>query len=379
MDAFFAAVEERDDPKLKGKVVVVGAGVRGVVSSANYLARKYGIRAAMPVSQAKRLAPNAVFIMPSHDKYSQVSEKIMKIFESFTPHVEPISLDEAFLDVTGAQKLLGSARQIAQSIKKAILEQERLTCSVGIAPNKFIAKLASGRCKPDGILEIPEDRILNFLHPLAVSEVWGVGPKTNEVLVNLGINTVADIANTPRHNLIKHLGEAAGSALYELSWGRDFREVEEPDEDKSISNSETFDVDIYDEELLLKEILRMSERSAARMRSKGLAACTIAIKVRFSDFKTISRSKTLPAPITSTKEIYEIAKDLLKALKLEGTQVRLVGVSLENLSQSEAGFEQLTLGERDKGWREATAAIDAATLKFGQGSVRPARLFDEDN
>ena len=175
MDAFFAAVEERDDPKLKGKVVVVGAGVRGVVASANYLARKYGIKAAMPVSQAKRLAPSAIFVMPDHEKYSRVSENIMKIFESFTPHVEPISLDEAFLDVTGAQKLLGSAREIAKAIRKAVLEQEQLTCSVGIAPNKFIAKLASGRCKPDGILEIPEDRILNFLHPLAVSEVWGVG------------------------------------------------------------------------------------------------------------------------------------------------------------------------------------------------------------
>ena len=280
MDAFFASVEERDNPELKGKVVVVGAGVRGVVSSANYAARKFGIRAAMPVTQARRLAPQAIFIPPHHEKYSKVSEKIMEIFQSFSPYEEPISLDEAFLDVTGARKLMGSGREIAIKIKEKILKDENLTCSVGIAPNKFIAKLASGRCKPNGILEIAPDRILDFLHPLPVSEIWGVGPKTNELLLELGLRTVSDIANTPKTTLIRALGESAGEALYELSWGRDLREVEVEEVDKSISSAQTFDMDIDDEEIILKEILRMAERASSRMRSKGLSTRTISIKVR---------------------------------------------------------------------------------------------------
>ena len=379
MDAFFASVEERDNPKLKGKIVVVGAGVRGVVSSANYAARKFGIRAAMPVSQAKRLAPEAIFVSPNHERYSEVSAKIMKIFASFTPLVEPISLDEAFLDVTGSQKLLGTSREIGESIRKRVFQEEGLTCSVGIAPNKFIAKLASGRCKPNGILEIHKDRIIDFLHPLPVSEIWGVGPKTNELLLELGLKTVGDIAKTPQNTLIRALGEAAGQSLYELSWGRDFREVEPLDIDKSISAAETFDMDIDDQEELLKEILRMCERSASRMREKNFSARTVGIKIRFADFKTINRTKTLPSPIKSTNQIYEVAKNLFLALKLDRARVRLVGVSLENLTESGESFEQLLLGEREKGWREATDAIDAATERFGHGSIRPARLFDESN
>lgn len=379
MDAFFASVEERDNPKLKGKIVVVGAGVRGVVSSANYEARKYGIRAAMPVSQAKRLAPEAIFISPNHERYSEVSDAIMKIFTSYTPFVEPLSLDEAFLDVTGARKLLGTGREIGNAIRKQISNEQGITCSVGIAPNKFIAKLASSRCKPNGLLEITQDRIIDFLHPLPVSEIWGVGPKTNEELINLGLRYISDIANTPRATLIRALGESLGIHLHELSWGRDFREVETVEVDKSISAANTFDMDIEDQEILLKELLRMCERAASRLREKELASRTIAIKVRFADFKTINRSRTLPSPITSTNEIYEVAKSLFLALKLERARVRLIGVALENLSEGEESFEQLTLGEREKGWREATAAIDAASQKFGQGSVRPARLFDGDN
>ena len=379
MDAFFASVEERDNPELKGKVVVVGAGVRGVVSSANYAARKFGIRAAMPVTQAKRLAPQAIFISPNHEKYSAVSAEIMEIFRSFTPYVEPISLDEAFLDVTGAKKLLGSGREIGEKIRKRVVQEARITCSVGIAPNKFIAKLASGRCKPNGLLEIHAERILDFLHPLPVSEIWGVGPRTNEELLQLGLRTVADIAHTPKATLIRALGEAAGESLYELAWGRDGREVEIGESDKSISSAETFDMDIDDEEIILKEILRVCERAASRMRQRNLSARTIAIKVRFADFKTINRSKTMPSPVTSTKEIYEISKNLYQKLNLNRARIRLVGVSLENLNEGEVKFEQMVLGERDKGWREATAAIDAASERFGDGSVRPARLLDGSN
>ena len=373
MDAFYASVAERDDPSLRGKAVVVGAGARGVVLSANYAARKYAIRAAMPVGRAKRMAPHAVFVTPDHQRYSEVSAKVMEIFDSFTPLVEPISLDEAFLDVTGARKLLGTGREIAVEIRRQVEASEGITCSVGIAPSKFIAKLASGHCKPNGILEIPADRILNFLHPLPVNAIWGVGPKTAETLERLGLRTVADIANLPRATLIRALGQASGASLYELAWGRDYRDVTPNEPDKSISGAETFAQDIDDPEEILQEFLRLTEKAAARLRENGYYAKTISIKVRFADFSTISRSKTLPLPIDSTHDIYEIAKTLYLALNLDRARLRLVGISLDNLS--EAAPEQLLLGAREKGWREADTAIDRAKLRFGGGSVRPGRLI----
>ena len=373
MDAFYASVAERDDPSLRGKAVVVGAGARGVVLSANYAARKYGIRAAMPVGRAKRMAPHAIFVTPDHSRYSEVSAKVMEIFDSFTPLVEPISLDEAFLDVTGARKLLGTGREIAVEIRRQVEASEGITCSVGIAPSKFIAKLASGHCKPNGILEIPADRILNFLHPLPVNAIWGVGPKTAETLERLGLRTVADIANLPRATLIRALGQASGASLYELAWGRDYRDVTPNEPDKSISAAETFAQDLDDPEEILQEFLRLTEKAAARLRENDYYAKTISIKVRFADFSTISRSKTLPLPIDSTHEIYEIAKSLYLALNLDRARLRLVGISLDNLS--EAAPEQLLLGAREKGWREADTAIDRAKLRFGGGSVRPGRLI----
>ena len=373
MDAFYASVAERDDPSLRGKAVVVGAGARGVVLSANYAARKYGIRAAMPVGRAKRMAPHAVFVTPDHSRYSEVSAKVMEIFDSFTPLVEPISLDEAFLDVTGARKLLGTGREIAVEIRRQVEASEGITCSVGIAPSKFIAKLASGHCKPNGILEIPADRILNFLHPLPVNAIWGVGPKTAETLERLGLRTVADIANLPRATLIRALGQASGASLYELAWGRDYRDVTPNEPDKSISAAETFAQDIDDPEEILREFLRLTEKAAARLREKDFYAKTISIKVRFADFSTISRSKTLPLPIDSTHDIYEIAKSLYLALNIDRARLRLVGISLDNLS--EAAPEQLLLGARERGWREADTAIDRAKLRFGGASVRPGRLI----
>ena len=377
MDAFYASVAERDDPSLRGKAVVVGAGARGVVLSANYAARKYGIRAAMPVGRAKRMAPHAIFVTPDHSRYSEVSAKVMEIFDSFTPLVEPISLDEAFLDVTGARKLLGTGREIAVEIRRQVEANEGITCSVGIAPSKFIAKLASGHCKPNGILEIPADRILNFLHPLPVNAIWGVGPKTAETLERLGLRKVADIANLPRATLIRALGQASGASLYELAWGRDYRDVTPNEPDKSISAAETFAQDIDDPEVILQEFLRLTEKAAARLRENGYYAKTISIKVRFADFSTISRSKTLPLPIDSTHDIYEIAKSLYLALNLDRARLRLVGISLDNLS--EAAPEQLLLGAREKGWREADTAIDRAKLRFGGGSVRPGRLIKKSS
>lgn len=376
MDAFYASVAEKDNPKLKGKAVVVGAGRRGVVSAANYEARKFGVKAAMPVYKAKALAPHAIFISPDMARYEEVSSQVMKIFEEVTPLVEPISLDEAFLDVTGSKRLLGSGRQIADLIRRRVEEQEGITCSVGIAHNKFIAKIASNHCKPNGVLEIDPEKVLDFLHPLAAKEIWGVGPKTNEQLMKMGLLTVGDIANTPRSTLIRVLGQASGSSLYELAWGRDYRDVETEHIEKSISASETFDLDLDSQEEILKEFLRLTERGVERMREKGFATNTISIKVRFADFKTISRSKTVDLPITGTQEIFEIVKNLYLALNLDRVLIRLVGISLDSLVEDE-DVKQLTLGERATGWRQADKAIDRIKGRFGAGSLRPARLVED--
>ena len=375
MDAFFASVAERDNPELKGKAVVIGMGARGVVSAANYEARKFGIHSAMPVGRARRLAPHAIFLPVDMARYQEVSEHVMEIFHSFTPWVEPISLDEAFLDVTGSQKLLGTGREIAVAIRKKVEEQEGITCSVGIAPSKFIAKLASNHCKPNGMLEITSDRILTFLHPLPIQAMWGVGPKTAEVLERLGLRTIEDIAKLPRATLIRALGEANGASLYELAWGRDYRDVTPEEPDRSISAAETFAQDLDNPEEILTEFLRLTERATARLRDRDLFAKTISIKVRFADFSTINRSKTLPLPIDSTHDVYEVVKGLYQALRIERARLRLVGVSLENLS--EGAPHQMMLGEREVGWRQAEGAMDQARARFGKGSVRPARLIKD--
>lgn len=373
MDAFYASVAELDHPELRGKAVVVGGGTRGVVLSANYAARKFGIRAAMPVARAKRMAPKAIFVSPEHHRYSEISAKVMEIFGNYTPLVEPLSLDEAFLDVTGAQKLIGSPREIAAQIRARVEAECGITCSVGIGPNKFIAKLASQHCKPNGLLEIRPDRIIEFLHPLPVSAIWGVGPKTNEVLERLGLHTVSDIANMPKQTLIRALGGATGEHLFELAWGRDERDVIVEEPDKSISNAETFDHDEDDPEIILAQLLALTEKASSRMRDRNLFAKTISIKIRFANFSTITRSKTLPLPISSSHEIYEVVKKLWNALGLDCARIRLVGVELSNLCDNAP--EQLVLGAREKGWREAERAVDAARNRFGDEKVKPARLY----
>jgi DNA polymerase-4 len=373
MDAFFASVAERDNPELKGKAVVIGMGTRGVVSAANYEARKFGIHSAMPVGRARRLAPHAIFLPVDMPRYQEVSSKVMEIFESFTPWVEPISLDEAFLDVSGAERLLGTPREIATAIRAKVEAQEGITCSVGIAPSKFIAKLASQNCKPNGMLEITADRILTFLHPLPIEAMWGVGPKTAETLGRLGLRTIEDIAHLPRATLIRALGQANGESLHELAWGRDYRDVTPHDVEKSISAAETFAQDLDNPSEILTEFLRLTERASARLRDKEFFAKTISIKVRFADFSTINRSKTLALPIDGTHEIYEVVKALYEGLRIERARLRLVGVSLENLHNGAP--EQMVLGARESGWRQADGAIDRARARFGAGSVRPARLI----
>ena len=373
MDAFYASVAELDHPEYQGKALVVGAGTRGVVLSANYEARKFGIRAAMPVGRAKRMAPHAIFIAPEHHRYSEISERVMAIFHSYTPLVEPISLDEAFLDVTGSQKLFGTGREIAAKIREQVEKEEGITCSVGLAQSKFIAKLASQHCKPNGMLEIKSDRILEFLHPLPVRAIWGVGPKTAESLERLGLHTVSDIAHTPRATLIRALGESTGASLYELAWGRDYRDVVPDEPEKSIGNEETFSEDLDNPEEILREFLRMTEKATARLRERSLFAKTISIKIKFADFSSLTRSKTVPIAIDNTHDTYEVVKALYLALRNDGARIRLVGVSLSQLQ--EGAPVQLELGARERGWREADTAIDRAQARFGRGSVRPGRLI----
>jgi DNA polymerase-4 len=377
MDAFYASVAELDHPEYKGKALVVGAGARGVVLSANYEARKFGIRAAMPVGRAKRMAPHAIFIVPEHHRYSEISERVMAIFHSYTPLVEPISLDEAFLDVTGSQKLFGTGREIAAKIREQVEKEEGITCSVGLAQSKFIAKLASQHCKPNGMLEIKPDRILEFLHPLPVRAIWGVGPKTAESLERLGLHTVSDIAHTPRTTLIRALGDATGASLYELAWGRDYRDVIPDEPEKSIGNEETFSEDLDNPEEILREFLRMTEKATARLRERSLFAKTISIKIKFADFSSLTRSKTVPIAIDNTHDTYEVVKALYLALRNEGARIRLVGVSFSHLQ--EGAPVQLELGARERGWREADTAIDRAQARFGRGSVRPGRLISPES
>ncbi|MFM7139424.1 MAG: DNA polymerase IV [Actinomycetes bacterium] len=377
MDAFFASVELRDRPELKGLPVVVGhSGGRGVVTSATYEARKFGIHAAMSMTEATRRCPKAIFIEPNHEKYSEVSEKLQEIYLSFTPLVEPLSVDEAFLDVSGSRKLLGTPIEIGKKLREKVFQEENITCSVGIAPTKFIAKLASTRAKPDGLIVVSPKEVIDFLHPLPVGALWGVGGKTEEVLKRLGLFKVSDIANLSLKTLKRALGDGIAEHLYELSWGKDERSVETNEPEKSVGNEETFSKDLDQAEDILREVLRLSEKVAARLRQAGLMGRTITLKVRFSNFSTITRSKTLLDPTDVAKEIYEVAKSLFEGLKLDQVRVRLVGVRVEKLVEEDQANRQLLLGENEKGWREIDKASDKANARFGDEAIKPARLLE---
>jgi DNA polymerase-4 len=377
MDAFYASVEVRDRPDLRGLPVIVGGGGnRGVVLSATYEARKLGIRSAMPMSRARRLAPRAVVVEPRHRRYAEASASVMEVFRSVTPLVEPLSLDEAFLDVRGARRRLGTPRQVGEWVRATIEEEQGITCSVGVATTKFVAKLASAHCKPDGLLVVPADGVVAFLHPLPVGALWGVGDKTEEVLARLGLRTVGDLATTPVGTLQRALGQAAGSHLAALAWGRDERRVTPQEPDKSIGAEETFGTDVDDPAVVRRELLRLSERTAARLRAQGLVGRTVSLKIRFADFSTITRARTLPEATDVGRVVYDTAVGLYDALGLERARLRLVGVRLEQLAPADSQPHQLLLGERDQGWREAEQAVDRAARRFGAGAVRPAALVD---
>ncbi|HLU73183.1 MAG TPA: DNA polymerase IV [Nonomuraea sp.] len=375
MDAFFASVELLERPELHGRPVIVGSPAgRGVVLSATYEARAFGVHSAMPMSRARRLCPQATIIPPSHGKYSEVSKGVMEIFHAITPVVEPIASDEAFLDVGGARRRLGPPAKIAAMIRAEVRERYGITCSVGVAASKFIAKLASKQCKPDGLLVVPPGEVVAFLHPLPVSALWGVGERTEQALVRLGIRTVGDLARVPVATLQRELGPAAGSHLAALAWGRDERRVSPHVPDKSIGAEETFAVDVDDPEVIERELLRLSERVAARMRKAGHVGRTVSVKLRRADFSTITRSRTLPEPTDVAQEIYATACELYRAAGLERVRLRLVGVRMENLRPAETASRQLTLGEREAGWREAEQAMDRAIRRFGPDAVLPASL-----
>ena len=379
MDAFYASVSLRGRPELHGQPVIVGGGGnRGVVLSATYEARALGIHSAMPMSRARRLAPQATVLEPDHRAYAHVSRGVMSLFGSITPLVEPISLDEAFLDVSGALRRLGSPTAIAELIRARVSDEQQITCSVGVATTKFVAKLASTRAKPDGLLVVPADQVISFLHPLPVGALWGVGEKTEEHLTRLGLRTVGDIANTPLGTLQRALGQAAGTHLHDLSWGRDPRSVSPHEPEKSIGNEETFENDIDDPEIIHAHLLRLSDRVAGRLRAAGYVGRTVALKVRFADFSTLTRSRTLPRSTDVGKEVYDTVKGMYEALGLQRVRIRLVGVRVEGLTPAHDSPHQLLLGEPEHGHREAEVAVDSLRARYGSDAVRPARLVDPD-
>jgi len=378
MDAFYASVELIDRPELKGRPVIVGGGGgRSVVLSATYEARRDGVHSAMPMGRARRLSPQAVVIEPDHQRYTDVSRGVMEIFRSITPLVEPLSLDEAFLDVSGAIRRIGSPTLIAEMIRDRVADEQRINGSVGIAATKFVAKLASGQAKPDGLLVVPRDQTVIFLHGLPVGALWGVGERTEEALRRLGLISVADIAHTPVDTLRRALGEATGTHLHELAWGRDPRPVVPERVDKSIGAEETFRTDVDDTQVIRRELLRLSDRVATRLRAADLLGRTVVVKIRFADFSTITRSRTLTEHTDVARVVHATALDLYARLGLDRARLRLVGVRLEGLIDASAGHHQLALDERPLGWREAEQAMDRAGARFGSGAVKPASLVTD--
>ena len=397
MDAFFVAVELLDRPELRGRPVIVGgSGTRGVVAAASYEARAFGVHSAMPSVRARRLCPDAVFLDGRHARYGEVSRAVMTIFRTYTPLVEPISLDEAFLDVTGSQRLLGAAPLIATSVRAQVHDELGLTCSVGVASVKFVAKLASEAAKPNatprgadgglGVKVVDDESILSFLHPLPARALWGVGPATLARLERLGVSTVGDIARLREDQLVAAIGDSAGRHLHALANGRDDREVEPERRPKSIGHEETFAEDFHDRTALEHELVRLADSVGARLRTHDLAGRTVNIKVRFHDFRTITRSVTFPSPIDSGHAIGAAGRSLLDHVD-PSPGVRLLGVSVSGLADE--ATRQLTLddalaaerpgseGDGPSRWSDASYAMDRIRARFGDTAIGPASVAGE--
>ena len=369
MDAYFASIEQRDNPELRGKPVIVGAGPheRGVVCAASYAARKFGVHSAMPSRTAFKLCPNGIFIRPDMRKYSLVSKQIMAILESFTPLVQPLSIDEAFLDVTGSTKIFGDALTIAKRIKAEILAQTGLIASVGVAPNKFLAKLASDLDKPDGLTVITAADKVKTLAPLPVAKLWGVGKTTEKRLHEVGLRTIGDIQRLPIEDLRQRFGNMADH-LHALAFGEDEREVETNDEAKSIGSEHTFDVDTTDIAQIKKCLLAQCDDVGTQLRRAQIAARTVQLKLRYVDFTTVTRRRTLAQPTQDEMRLYEVAGQLLATERIAGKLIRLIGISGSNLVPPEG---QRDLFDRTSEKRTRLArAVDELRGKLGTGAIK---------
>jgi DNA polymerase IV len=382
LDAFFAAVEQLEDPRLRGRPVIVGGlGPRGVVAAASYEARRFGVFSATPMARARRACPEGVFLTPRFDVYSAKSREVMAILESVTPLVEPISMDEAFLDVAGARRLSGTGPEIAATIRRRVRDETGLTASVGVASTKMLAKIASDDAKPDGLLVVASGGELAYLHPLPVERLWGVGPATRKRLARYGVRTVGELAALPEATVVSALGSAQGHHLHELAWNRDARGVEPGRAVKSVGHEETFPTDVLDRAVLEQEIVRLSDKVAGRLRQAGRTARTVQLKVRYADFSTITRSRTLAEPTDLARDLARIATVLLDAVDL-GEGVRLLGVSAQQLDAADAVQGALPFDEVDGGAaidaREERGrlerSVDAVRARFGSDAVVAARF-----
>ena len=379
-DAFYASVEERDRPELVGKPVIVGGAAekRGVVSAANYVARRYGVHSAMPSATAHRLCPHGIYLPPRIGYYAEISRQIRDIFEQFTPLVEPLSLDEAFLDVTGTEHLFGSAVEIARQIKQTIREEVRLVASVGVAPNKFLAKIASDLKKPDALVVVEADKVQEFLDPLPVERLWGVGKQSSKVFQQLGIRTIGQLRQWPLDALQGRFG-SSGEHLWNLAHGRDDRLVVPEREAKSISNETTFERDIADMDVLRAWLVDLVDQVGWRLRRHGLRGRTVHLKVRFADFATITRSQTLPEPTDISDELRRAADEMLcQRLPAGHLPVRLVGMGVSGMDDTGQVQGLLFDGEERERQSQVDNVADQIKARFGTGAIRHGSGLDID-
>ena len=379
MDAFYPAVEVLDNPELKGKPVIVGGSrTRGVVSSASYEARKFGVHSAQPMVTAMRLCPSAIVIPVRMSRYKEVSELVFEVFDLFTPLVEPLSIDEAFLDVTASSRLFGSPIEIAATIKRMVVEKTGLTISAGVAPSKFVAKIASDMEKPDGLTVVQADKVREFLDPLPIEKMWGVGKVTRQALAGLRIRTFRDLSRMPVEVLEKKFGKH-GVHMHRLSMGIDGRDVVTDHEIKSIGHEDTFSEDILRLDLAKKELLSLANRVARRMRRHGVEGKTITLKVKYHDFTRITRSVTRHKYTNDSADIYSNICGLLEKTAVGKRPVRLLGISLSNLADIDSRRQLSLFGncESDARRKELNRTLDSVFDKFGSKGIRPGSLIDE--